>query len=381
MPYPLPYIFMVMLYAALGYLHYSDEDEQHKNYCNAAAVVAFVLFFGFRGFLLTDWILYYPYYVNLEWGDILNFFIPDKQGMEPGFALFAMVCKTVSFGNYHFLEFVITCIVLTCIYRFMRRYTGNIALGLMIFLAFNGVGVICNLLRNSLAIGIFLLAIPYIEQRRPLQYYLLCLLALTFHISALVYLPLYFFFHRFPSRWIYLGVFVVANLAFITRFSIVEQLLEMMGLTGDAAMKADAYTGKMTTAVAVFSLGYIERLLTGMLIIAYHDKLKALHNGSGVIVNGVFMYLIMFFFFSQYDVLAQRYSFLFGFGYWIIWIDLMKCFYYANNRRLLAGLVVSYALLRSWTIYNAPDYMYENILTGAQSFNERIYFHRRNFHE
>lgn len=381
MPYPTPYILLVMLYGALGYLHYRLEDEQLKDYCNAAAAAAFVLFFGFRGFLLTDWILYYPYYMGLEWADVTDFFTPGKQGLEPGFALLAMVCKTLSFSSYHFLEFVITGFVLTCLYRFFRRYTGNVALGLMIFIAFNGVGVTCNLLRNSIAIGIFLLAIPFMEQRRPLPYYLLCLLALSFHISALVYLPLYLFFHRFPSRWVYLAVFVVANVAFVTRFSIVEQLLELMGLSGDAAIKADAYTGKMTTAVAVFSLGYMERLLTGTLVIVYHDKLKALHNGSGVIVNGVFMYLIMFFFFSQYDVLAQRFTFLFGFGYWVIWIDLMRCFYYANNRRLLAGLVMAYCLLRTWTIYNAPDFMYENVLTGARSYNERIYFHRRNSHE
>ena len=381
MPYSLPYVLMVMLYAVLGYLYYRADDEQYKNYCNAAAAALFVLFFGFRGFLLTDWILYYPYYMNLEWGDIFNFFIPDKQGLEPGFALLCMVCKTLSLGSYHFLEFTITCIVLACLYRFMRRYMGNVALGLMIFIAFNGVGVVCNLLRNSVAIAIFLLALPYLEQRRPLEYYLLCLLALTFHASALVYLPLYFFFHLFPSRWVYLVVFVAANAAFVTRFSIVEQLLEAMGLSGEAAMKAEAYTGNMSTAVVVFSLGYIERLLTGTLIIVYHDKLKALRGGSGVIVNGMFMYIIMIFFFSQFDVLAQRFSFLFGFGYWIIWFDLMKCFYYDNNRRLLATLVVAYAMVRTWTIYNAPDCMYENVLTGAQSYNERIYYHRRNFHD
>lgn len=381
MPYPLPYILLALLYAALGYLHHRSDDEHQRLYINAFSASVFVVFFGLRGYILTDWMAYYPYYEELGWGDLLDYFDPNINGLEPGFAVLCMVCKSVSAGSYHFLEFTVTCIVLGLIYRFSRRYTGNFSLILMIILAFNGVSIICNLLRNTIAIGIFLNAIPYLEQRRPLPYFGLCLLAMTFHVSAATYLPLYFFFHLFPSRWVYLGVFVVANVAFISRFSVVMQILELMGLSGEAAMKADAYTGELTKRVAVFSIGFVERLLTGTLIILYHDKLKELHNGSGVIVNGVFLYLITFYFFSEFDVLARRVSNLFIFGYWIVWIDFIRCFYYENNRRLMTGFIVAYTVIRMWPLNNAPDFLYENILFGAQSYNERTYYHNRNFHD
>lgn len=381
MPYPLPYILLALFYAAMGYLYHRAPDEQQRCYVNVGSLLAFVLFFGFRGFLLTDWMSYYPYYHDLEWADILNYFDPNELGLEPGFAVLCMVCKTLSAGSYHFLEFSVTCMVLGLLYRFSRNYTTNISLVLMLFLAFNGVSIICNLLRNTIAIGIFLNALPYLEQRRPLPYFGLCLLAMMFHVSALIYLPVYFFLHLFPNRWIYLGVFIVANVAFITRFSIVVQILDLMGLSGEAAMKADAYTGKMTSSLAVFSIGYLERLLTGTLIILYHDKLKELHNGSGVIVNGVFLYLIMFFFFSEFDVLAHRISNLFIFGYWIVWLDFIRCFYYENNRRLMSGFIVAYTVIHMWPLNNAPDFLYENILFGAQSYNERMYYHNRNFHD
>ena len=382
MPYPLPYILLALFYAAVGYVRYRLTDEDQKLYCDIVSIAVFVVFFGFRGYLLTDWMLYYPYYHDLEWSGLLDMFNPNKSGgMEPGFALLCMVCKTVSGGNYHFLEFTVTCLFSACVFRFLRHYSGNTALGLMLFIAFDGVGIICNLLRNSLAIGIFLIALPYLEQRRPVHYFLMIFLAVTFHLSALVYVPLYFFFHLFPNRWIYLGVFVVANAAFVTRFSNVEQLIEMMGFTGDAALKVDAYTGRLTNSLPIFTIGYIERLLTGTLIILYHDKLKELHQGSGVIVNGVFMYLIMFFFFSQFEVLARRFSFLFCFGYWVVWLDFLRCFFYSNNRRLLAFFIVAYSIIHAWRLYNSPGFYYENVLTGAQSYNERLYFHNRNFHE
>jgi hypothetical protein len=93
------------------------------------------------------------------------------------------------------------------------------------------------------------------------------------------------------------------------------------------------------------------------------------------------MYIAVYFFFSQYEVLANRFSFLFSFGYWIVWLDLMRCFYYTDNRRLLMAFAVVYALLRTHSLNNTPDHYYENVLTGAQSYNERLYYHSRNFHE
>ena len=372
---------LICLYAVLGYLRSRCTDGQQKVYLDVASLALFVVFFGLRGFVLTDWMNYYPYYVSLEWSEVFNFFIPGEWGMEPGFALLTAFCGTISGHNFIFFQFVVVCIILACVYSFMRRYTDNVAISLMVMLAFGGIGIICNLMRNSLAISIFLLAIPYIEQRKPLQFVLICLLSASFHVSTLVYFPLYFFLHLFPSRWVYLAVFVVINAAFIMRFSVVDTLLEMIGLSGEAAIKADVYTGKTTQSLSVFTLGYMERLFTGTLIILYHDKLKELHHGSGVIVNGVFLYIAVFFFFSQYDVLSQRFSFLFVFGYWIVWLDIMRCLYYTDNRRLMMAFVVLYAILHTKALYNTADHYYENVLTGAMSYNERLYFHSRNFRE
>ncbi len=50
-----------------------------------------------------------------------------------------------------------------------------------------------ELLRNVKCVMIFLLALPYAEKRKIVPYILLMLLAYSFHRSAILFAPLYFF--------------------------------------------------------------------------------------------------------------------------------------------------------------------------------------------
>ena len=66
----------------------------------------------------------------------------------------------------------------------------------ILYLCFGGIIMSTNLMRNTIAIMIFINAIKYIDERKPIQFFLLCILAITFHLSALMYLPTYFFLHK-----------------------------------------------------------------------------------------------------------------------------------------------------------------------------------------
>jgi hypothetical protein len=92
-------------------------------------------------------------------------------------------------------------------------------------------------------------------------------------------------------------------------------------------------------------------------------------------------YFVLFFFFNEFEVLSKRFATLFVFGYWIVWYDLIKCFSIDNNRRLFKIFIVLYCSLRMAGTCHFPDYDYENILFGAQEYQERLYFHNRTFEE
>ncbi len=373
MIFALPYIIFVVIQGLLAYMLYSSNDETVKRYVVYGSLGLFILFFGFRGFILTDWMNYYTYFNDLEWYQVLYFFDERKYGYEPGFAIFCMLCKSV-FPDYFFMQIMVTFINAFALYHFFKRYTNNIPLGFMLFVVFEGIFIATNLIRNSIAISLFLMALPYLEERKPIKYFSLCLLAISFHVSALIYFPLYFFLHIRLNKWVYLAIFIAANIAFISHVSIVVTLLSMLGLDESMAEKVRVYTEVHTTSKKILSIGYLERLMTGLLIFLYYDKLKAVHPKSSIFINAVLAFLCVFFLFSEFEVIAQRIYSLFAFGYWVIWGYFIRCFYYENNKKLFAVFILLYSVLRLAGYCKSPAFDYENILTGHQSYNERLYF-------
>ncbi len=380
MPFPIPYLIIIILLGILYFFREKTEDPTIQIKYEYIAIAIFIFFFGLRGYILTDWMIYYPYFNDLEWDKILDYFVSDKIGYEPGFAFFTMTCKTL-IPSYNIYILIITVFNTFCIVKFTKRYTDSLILVLILYITFDGVLIMGNLLRNSIAISLFLLAIPYLEERKPIQYFSLCLLGISFHISALVYIPLYFFLHRNINKWVYLSIFIFINLIFVTHNSVILILANLLGGEDNMADKVKAYTEEMDSSIAIVSLGYLERLMTGILIFLYYDKLKDLHNKSCIIINSVLIYFCIFFLMGEFEVVAKRFANLFIYGYWIIWIDLSKCLYYKNNKKIFTSFIIAYCMLRTWSYTNNAGFMYENILFGSQSYNERLYYHNRNFHE
>ncbi len=373
MLFALPYIFIVVLFGFLAFLYQNMKEETTKKYIIYGAVSVFLIFFGLRGFILTDWINYYNYYNNLEWYKVLYFFNEKEYGYEPGFAILVMICKMI-YPNYFFLQFIASLILTLSLFSFFKRYSKNFLLSLMLYIVFEGIYISTNLVRNSIAISIFLLALPYLEQRKPLVYFPLCLLATSFHLSALIYFPLYFFFHIRLNKWIYLSIFMIANMAFISHFSFILSLINLLGIDEAMEEKVRIYTEIYTSSKKIFSIGYLERFMTGILVFLYYDKLKALHPDSGIFINAILAFLCIFFFFAEFEVIAQRLYILFAFGYWIVWGYLIECFYYHNNKRLFSCFIMLYCILKMNGNCSNPAFDYENLLTGHQSYSERLFF-------
>lgn len=378
MIYAIPYIVLVLGLGVLSILYSQSEAEEYKRKITIVVIITFLIFFGFRGFILTDWVVYCPYFENLEWNDVFNYFTSTNNNFEPGFAVFAMICKTI-FPNFFFLSFIITLFNLYALIRFFKKYTDNIPLAFTIFMAFEGIGIVTNLMRNSIAISLFLLAIPYLEKRKPIQYFSLCLIAISFHISSFLYLPLYFFLHRRFNKWLYLTIFIIINIAFISHVSIVLTIFQLLGLDEALAQKVKAYTEIYSESINIFSIGYLERFGTGILVILYYDKLTDIHKGKGTIINAFLLFLSFYFLFSEFEVFAKRICTLFAFSYWVIWGDLLKCFFYKNNRRLFLGLIIFYCFLKTFLITRYPGYDYQNILFNAENYNERFMYYNKTY--
>lgn len=379
MIYTIPYILLICFLSLMALLYDDTEDIKLKSQFMWAAIIIFFVFFGFRGFILSDWTTYYPYFYDCDLNDILEWYPGSEDHWEPGFTLLCLICKSI-LREYFFLQIVCSIIVTGLLLRFFRLRVDNIALALMIYIVFEGLVISTNLMRNSIAIVIFLNAIPYIEQRKFLPYLSLILLAMTFHFSAIIYLPLYIFFHIRFNKWIYLSIIICCNVIYLGHISVFLPIASLLGIDDYFAMRIKAYTEVFNTSTGL-SIGYLERLLTSMLVFLYYNKLNEVRKNNAVFINGLIAYFVMFFFFSEFQVLSKRFANLFAYGYWIIWIDLIKCFAIANNRRLFKAFIFIYCVMRMAGSTYLPDFAYDNILFGATSYQERLRIHDKTFEE
>lgn len=382
MIYTIPYLILLLFLFSVAVYYEQTEDDDIRNKINYGCLMLMLVFFGFRGFVFDDWQIYYILFQDCSFEDVWYNVYTYKNARwtcEPGFTLLMATCKGL-FDSYYFFNFVCTVIVTVLLFNFFKQQKfNNFPFALILYLCFGGIIMSVNLMRNSIAIMIFINAIKYIEERRPVPYFLLCLLAISFHLSALMYLPLYFFLHRRFSKWVFAGIFLAGNFVFLTHTSIFLNVMSLFIGTDSgrlSEMLKDYTSGTLGTAAGI-SIGYLERLFTSFLVFCYYDKLSTVRKNNTLFINSFILYFAMTFFFSEFKEASVRMSYLFIFAYWILWKDLIVCFSVENNRKLYISFLFTYCMLKMMGHTDVVTSQYDNVLFGAKSYEERLYIHNR----
>ena len=381
MGFALPYILLVCFYGTLGFWFQRTRDDNIRKRIIYLCVGVMIFFFGFRGFCFYDWNVYYVDYQHYNPIDLFKL-PPSDWPFEPGFTILMLITKAV-YNDYHFFVFVCTVIDTVLLIRFLKKYIINIPLALMICFCMNGLGLLTDLMRNSIAILIFANALEFIEERKPIPYFLSCLIAFTFHTSAIFYFPLYFFLHRRLNKWVFLSIFIAGNFVYLFHISVFLSIINLITgfINPTLQEKINDYMKLMPDAGFRITIGYLERLLTGGLIFCYFNKLRDIRKGSDIFINSILIYFALFFFFSEFKVISQRLSYLFSFGYWIIWMDLIKCFSIKNNRKLFLVFLGIYCIFKMYGLTNYPIARYDNILFGAEPYHIRTNIYNKTYNE
>lgn len=372
MTYSFPYVLLLLFMGICAFLYeYSGDDEEKRRQVVITSAIGFMFFFGFRGYIYSDWILYTDTFRNVEWGDLFKFDITDKDLREPGFTLLCLLCKTF-INEYVFLNVVCAAIFLWLLIRFCRQFdVGNIPLVLMLFIAMDGTVIVVNLLRNSISIGIWLNALIYIKERKPLPYFALCFLALTFHLSSILFFPLYFLLHRKTNRWVFLGLFAFFFVFFLSKASIILSIVQIFGFDGVLGSKAKAYTEILVNSRGLNPSGTLEKIALVMLVFLYYNEIVERCRYGYIIINCLLMYFFAYYFCGEFKTMSDRMSLLFVFARWILWIELIKILMIESNRKLLTGTIFLYCFYMTALNLNEPVMEYDNVLTGAKTEAQR----------
>ena len=194
---------------------------------------------------------------------------------------------------------------------------------------------------------------------------------------------MYFILTRNINKFVMLGVFIAANVIYLFHIPILKSIILLFVdiLMPSTKLWIEAYLNMDNSTGSFLSIGYLERLFTGVMLFLYMDKLKELRNGSNIFVNSMFFYLCIVLFLSEFRTISQRCSFLFVYAYWIIWIDLVKCFTLRNNKILYSAFIGLYCLLKVYSGDNTAMADYYNIMFEDHSYNERLLHFRQHFND
>lgn len=122
--------------------------------------------------------------INDIWGDARY---------RPGWLMLQVICHKIS-DDFVFLKIIQALFFNFCVYRFLARYSKYWYLTLFFYILYSYGQLNFGAMRQSFAVGFFLLAIPYLEDKESkkktilalVKYFVLIYLSTMFHMSAFV---------------------------------------------------------------------------------------------------------------------------------------------------------------------------------------------------
>lgn len=155
-----------------------------------------------------------------------------KNGNEWGYFFWEILMSFITENRYIFILFT-TLLTYLLFFRAIKIYIDDYPLCCIIFLGFMYYFTM-TYLREVVAVGIAWQGVHYIWERKPLKFFLIMLVAATFHTSVFIFAVMYFIpFKKFSKKSILRLLF-----AFLL-IGVTPIPLWIMGIAGDTTGKGD----------------------------------------------------------------------------------------------------------------------------------------------
>lgn len=127
---------------------------------------------------------------------------------EPGFAAFMHISKNWFGLSYPYFLFFLTGSSILIKASFFYKYFKYPIFLLMLYFPAIFLYADFGQIRQGMAVGIFLWCIPAIKDRNLIRFVLIWFLAVSFHYSALIFFPVYWFYRITVTRKFFFSVFL-----------------------------------------------------------------------------------------------------------------------------------------------------------------------------
>lgn len=294
-------------------------------------LVAFILiniilacFAAFRGEDFTDYKNYITYFEQN--GDIF---------VEPAFILISGFIHLFS-NNVIFLFVIFAVLGVSLKFLAIKELTQLWALSIAIYISYFYILHDLVQIRAGVATGFLLLCIKPIYEKNFKKFMFLALLAITFHYSAILIIPLYFLNKNPSKKWLlfsvpfaYLIYFLGVNLIVFLPISGIQEKIEVYKQIQEELQEE-------TATLNVFNLLFLARITIFYFIIWKYDLINSHNKYTPILLKIYCISLISLLVFAQMPVVAFRLNELFG----IVEVILVPLIFYTIKPSIFSKAVI-----------------------------------------
>ena len=202
---------LLLIYCLICTVLYQNTKRKSMLNCQLLLLyIVTVLLFGLRYRVGIDSLRYIDHYEELP--NLFQIKVDDLFETEfaPLFVCLFSLCKTIS-NDFCFFQIVHAIIVNGCIFYFARTRSENPFLTLFFYYIIVGILFNTEILRESLAVGVFLLNFENVKKKKWVKYYVISIFILGLHYSAIITLlvPLFAMIKFNKTLLLYLGGYII----------------------------------------------------------------------------------------------------------------------------------------------------------------------------
>lgn len=203
------------------------------------------------------------------------------------------------FNNEYAFLFVTSCFTQCCFLWFIKRYSTNFTFSIFLYFTLGTFCFTLAAIKQVLAMSVLMLAIPFLERKQWLRYYLMVFIAMTIHTYALAFalLPLFRWRPWSAFTFLFMGAVIVTFMNFEDVISSFLDSADDMGKTiysedllNNTSLNLLRVLVYAATPLATFVLqGWLFRdsrvqhnILTHMSLISFAFMLLGTRNGANM---------------------------------------------------------------------------------------------------
>lgn len=285
------YIYIYIVLFLFGLMDLVKTPKIIKNIVFTILVIFLILFSGLRWKTGLDWGAYEGYFNIFDVNNTFSLIV-----FEPGYVLLTFIVKDILGGNYTIFLLTFSLFIISLRAKFFKQNTEYIFIAFLLFWGNNMAEVFP--IRQSLAMSVCLLSIPYIKRKKSIIHIIITIIGMQFHFSLILWLAAYPVYHaKWSVKWKVIFLILSVFIGLGGFLDLVFSVLSSTPIFGRFSEKASNYT-------EIGSEGMV------------NDQNKTISIVTGVIKRGVLLPVLFYIEnkIKDKDPLFSKYMNLFVFG-------------------------------------------------------------------